>query len=190
MSLADFDNAIRELEERANHVNRNKPNEPNFSGDKLVSEMQQLQSQIVSMHEANNEREQLIEVLDNRDTELRTQQAELKKKLLELQTKKDQVDQLVMQLQIMDEDNQGEVGEFSIFKTVNECQMSIVDLTAVEVHNIVNMKEKLAKLKDMLEIVNNTTEQTTAANEIGNLQNEISKPSHRRNDSFVENRCV
>lgn len=118
MSLADFDSAIRELEERANHINRNKPangNEQNFPADRLVSEMQQLQSQIVSMHEANNEREELIEVLDNRDTELRTQQAELKKKLMELQTKKDQVDQLVMQLQIMDEDNQGDVGKLGLF---------------------------------------------------------------------------
>lgn len=70
----------------------------------------------------------------------------------------------------------------------------------MEVHNIVNMKEKLSKLKDMLEMVNNSTEQASAAdvaaaaNEIcltaENLQNEISKPSHRRNDSFVENRCV
>lgn len=202
MSLADFDSAIRELEERANHINRNKPansNEPNFPADRLVSEMQQLQSQIVSMHEANNEREQLIEVLDNRDTELRTQQAELKKKLMELQTKKEQVDQLVMQLQIMDEDNQGDVGELGLFVLVNE-DLRMNDLTAMEVHNMVNMKEKLSKLKDMLEIVNNTTEQTSAAevaaaaNEIcltaENLQNEISKPSHRRNDSFVENRCV
>ncbi|KAL1506727.1 hypothetical protein ABEB36_006034 [Hypothenemus hampei] len=178
LSLAEYDSAIQELEERTKRLNRDKPNGEKFNSDKILSEMHHLQSQIVSMHDANNEREQLIQVLDNRDMELRSQQAELKKKLLELQNKKDQVDQLVMQLQIMDEDTQNDVG--------------------AQVRNIVTMKDQLNKLKGMLEIVNNTTEQASpaevqaAANEIcltaENLQNEISKPSHKQNDSYVENR--
>ncbi|XP_050297637.1 pericentriolar material 1 protein isoform X2 [Anthonomus grandis grandis] len=177
-SLAEYDTAIKELEERAKRLNRNKSGNEKYSTDKLMSEMQHLQSQIVSMHDANNEREQLIQVLDNRDIELRSQQADLKKKLLELKTKKDQVDKLVIQLQIMDEENHPDVGS--------------------QVRNIVAMKDHLSKLKNMLEVVNNTTEGATvqevqaATNEIcltaENLQNEISKPSHRRNDSYVENR--
>lgn len=60
-------------------------------------------------------------MLDNRDSELRSQQAELKKKLMELQNKKEQVDQLVMQLQVMDEDNHSDVGKISkyILKSIN-----------------------------------------------------------------------
>lgn len=60
-------------------------------------------------------------MLDNRDSELRSQQAELKKKLMELQNKKEQVDQLVMQLQVMDEDNHSDVGKISkyILKPIN-----------------------------------------------------------------------
>ncbi|XP_066253969.1 pericentriolar material 1 protein-like isoform X2 [Euwallacea similis] len=175
LTLAEFDIAIKELEERAKHLNHNKaPNENQLvnPSDKLLSEMQHLQNQILTMHDANNEREQLIHVLDNRDSELRSQQAELKKKLIELQNKKDQVDQLVMQLQVMDEENQSDVA----------------------IGNIVTMKDQLSKLKDMLEVVNatNPEEAQVAANEIclraENLQNEIAKPSHRRNDSFVENR--
>ncbi|CAG9762562.1 unnamed protein product [Ceutorhynchus assimilis] len=177
-SLMEFDSAIRELEERTKRLNRNKPPNENYHADKIMSDMHHLQSQIVGMHEANNEREQLIEVLDNTDTELRSQQAQLKKKLLELQNKKDQVDQLVMQLQCMDEDNQSDVG--------------------MQVRNMVTMKDQLNKLKGMLEIVNNTGEHASpaevqaAANEIcltaENLQNEIAKPGHKRNDSYVENR--
>lgn len=68
----------------------------------------------------------------------------------------------------------------------------------MQVRNIVTMKDQLTKLKGMLEIVNNTSEHASpaevqaAANEIcltaENLQNEIAKPSHKRNDSYVENR--
>ncbi|XP_048520810.1 pericentriolar material 1 protein isoform X2 [Dendroctonus ponderosae] len=178
LSLAEFDTAIRDLEERTKRLNRNRPENEKITADKIVSEMQHLQSQIISMHDANNEREQLIQVLDNRDTELRSQQAQLKKKLIELQTKKEQVDELVMQLQILDEDNQSDVG--------------------MQVRNIVTMKDQLTKLKDMMGVVNNMSESASAAdvqaatNEIcltaENLQNQLAKPSHKRNDSYVENR--
>ncbi|XP_076273236.1 combover isoform X2 [Rhynchophorus ferrugineus] len=176
LTLSEFDTAIKDLEERTRNLNRNRPNQ-NHGTDKLMSEMQNLHSQIVSMHNANNEREQLIQVLDNRDAELRLQQQELKKKLIELQIKKDQVDSLVLQLQNFEDNDQSDLGS--------------------QVRNIVTMKDQLNQLKDMLDIVNNTTENASVAevqataNEIclraENLQNEISKPTSRRNDSYVEN---
>lgn len=65
------------------------------------------------MHNANDEREELIQTLDNRDAELRSQHAELQNKLVELQNKKMQVDQLVTQLQHFGEqEDEEDMGNF------------------------------------------------------------------------------
>ncbi|XP_030761339.1 pericentriolar material 1 protein isoform X2 [Sitophilus oryzae] len=176
MSLSEFDSAIKDLENRARRLNRSNANQ-NGGPEKIVTEMQNLHSQLVTLANANNEREELIHVLDNRDAELRLQQAELRNKLLELQTKKEQVDNLVLQLQSFEDEEPNEIG--------------------LQVRNIVSMKDQLGKLKEMLDIVNNAENSSAAevqatANEIclraENLQNQISKPVHKRNDSYVENR--
>ncbi|XP_060531210.1 pericentriolar material 1 protein isoform X2 [Cylas formicarius] len=167
MSLSDFDAAIKELEERAKHLHPTR--QTMNTSDRLMHEVESLQNKIIDMRTANNEREQLIQVLDSRDTELKSQQAELQSKLAELQTKKNQVDQLAVQLQAYDEDDE-DVG--------------------IQVRKIVTMKDQLTKLKDMLEIVKTTenammggnvsSEARTAANEICQtaehfLQNQFEK---------------
>lgn len=134
-SAQDFDAAIRELEERTKRLNEPRGSNSNLQ-DKLMAEMDSLQNQIINMHNINDDRNQLIQVLDNRDTELRTQHLELQNKLSELQNKKSQVDQLVAQLQILEETDEDDVG--------------------TQVRRIMTMKEQLAKLKDMLEIVKTT----------------------------------
>ncbi|XP_019870036.2 pericentriolar material 1 protein isoform X3 [Aethina tumida] len=138
MSEEDFDEAIRVLEERAKRLNGTRPPPNSNFEDKFLAEVDALQNQIMIMHDANEERSQLIEVLDNRDAELRSQHVELQNKLMDLQNKKQQVDQLVAQLNSIDgaEEDDNDVG----------CQ----------VRRIVTMKDQLNKLKDMLEIVKTT----------------------------------
>lgn len=77
--------------------------------------MESLQNEIMVMRGANDEREDLLQTLDNRDAELRSQHAELQSKLMELQNKKMQVDQLVHQLQSFGEDEEEDVGKVHIF---------------------------------------------------------------------------
>lgn len=88
-----------------------------------MAKVESLENQILSMHTANDEREDLIQVLDNRDADLRSQHAELQSKLIELQNKKMQVDELVAQLQTFNEEGEEDVGKsreycgyFIIFK--------------------------------------------------------------------------
>ncbi|RZC42460.1 SCP-1 and/or EzrA domain containing protein [Asbolus verrucosus] len=134
-SVQDFDVAIKELEERTKRLNEPRGSNSNLQ-DKLLAEVDSLQNQIVNLHNVNEDRNQLIQVLDNRDTELRAQHIELQNKLTELQNKKMQIDQLVAQLQNMEDADDDDVG--------------------VQVRKIVTMKDQLSKLKDMLEIVKTT----------------------------------
>lgn len=65
----------------------------------------------MTLRDANEEREQLIQVLDHQDADLRTQHAELQNKLVELQSKKMQVDELVVQLQNFGDDEDEDLGK-------------------------------------------------------------------------------
>ncbi|KAJ8928405.1 hypothetical protein NQ314_019040 [Rhamnusium bicolor] len=177
----DYDVAIKELEERANRLRT--PQASNQKRENILAKVESLHNQIVSMHNANDEREQLIETLDNRDAELRSQHAELQNKLMELQNKKLQVDQLVTQLQSFGTDDEEDVGG--------------------QVRKIVTMKDQLRKLQDMLEIVKTTenimqntnasAEAQAAACDIcltaeSFLEKDIQKPklqSHVQNESNV-----
>ncbi|VEN36661.1 unnamed protein product [Callosobruchus maculatus] len=130
---ADFDVAIRELEEKTKTLGPTAMTNKKMQ-ENILARVESLHNQIVTMHDANEEREKLIEALDTRDAELRQQQAELHSKLVELQNKKSQVDQLVTQLQTFtNEEEQEDIG--------------------VKVRNIVAMKDQLNKLQDMLEVV-------------------------------------
>jgi hypothetical protein len=146
-SVQDFDAAIRELEERTKRLNEPRGSNSNLQ-DKLLAEVDSLQNQIVNLHNVNDDRNQLIQVLDNRDSELRAQHVELQSKLSELQTKKMQIDQLVAQLQNLEDVDDDDVG--------------------VQVRRIVTMKDQLSKLKDMLEIVKTT--ETVMQNSNGSLE--------------------
>ncbi|XP_018572470.1 pericentriolar material 1 protein isoform X2 [Anoplophora glabripennis] len=131
----DFDAAIKELEERAKRL-RSPQLSNQKAQDNILAKVHSLHNQIITMHNANDERENLIETLDNRDAELRMQHADLQNKLQELQNKKLQVDQLVAQLQSFGDEEEEDIGG--------------------QVKKIVTMKDQLRKLKDMLELVKTT----------------------------------
>lgn len=89
--------------------------------------------QLGLMHTTNEGRGQLLRLLDARDNELCTEQQTLQKKLHELNSKKQQIDQLVSQLHCYggNGDNFSEDG----------------DDMANQIRQIVAMKEQLATLK-------------------------------------------
>lgn len=93
-----------------------------YFSNQITEEIEELQSQIQVVHNANEERKKLIHLLDQRDAELRSQHLELQSKLTELQTKKSQVDHLVAALNRNDhvEDN-GKI--CSIFNFTYWCQI-------------------------------------------------------------------
>ncbi|KAJ8909739.1 hypothetical protein NQ315_013543 [Exocentrus adspersus] len=133
---SDFDVAIKELEDRAKSLRFSQASSNQKTQENILAKVESLHNQIMSMHQANDERECLIQTLDNRDTELRQQHVELQNKLQELQSKKLQVDQLVSQLHSFGEVEEEDVGG--------------------QVKKIVTMKDQLRKLKDMLELVKTT----------------------------------
>lgn len=128
----DVDLTMHEIDERNKRLNES--NNINAQESRLNSELEELEKQIQVMHSANEDRNQLIDLLDKRDAELRNQHMELQNKLSELQTKKMQVDHLVSQLQSVPQD----------------------DDMGSQVKKIVGMKDQLSKLKDMLELVQST----------------------------------
>lgn len=107
----DFDAAIKELEERAKRL-RPSQGSNQKAQENILAKVQSLHNQIITMHNANDERENLIETLDNRDAELRSQHTELQNKLQELQNKKVQVDQLVAQLQSFGDEEEEDIGRY------------------------------------------------------------------------------
>lgn len=109
-SYNHIDKAIKELDECAK---RRRPAQINqqIIQDNILSKVDSLQSQIMSLRDANEEREQLIQALDNQDADLRSQHAELQSKLVELQSKKMQVDELVVQLQSFGEEEDEDIGK-------------------------------------------------------------------------------
>nr|CAI5818275.1 unnamed protein product [Callosobruchus analis] len=128
---ADFDMAIRELEEKTKTLGPTAMSSKKMQ-ENILARVESLHNQIVNMHDANEEREKLIE-------------AELHSKLVELQNKKSQVDQLVTQLQTFaNEEEEEDIG--------------------VKVRNIVAMKDQLNKLQDMLEVVKSAETTMTNSN--------------------------
>ncbi len=109
-SVQDFDAAIKELEERTKRLNEPRGSNANLQ-DRLIADVDSLQNQILSLHNINEDRSQMLQMLDNRDSELRAQHIELQSKLSELQTKKMQIDQLVTQLQTMEDAEEDDVGK-------------------------------------------------------------------------------
>lgn len=102
------------MEDRARRLKPVESSQQNVH-DSILAKVESLHNQIMVMHDANDEREELIETLDNRDAELRSQHVELQNKLVELQNKKMQVDQLVAQLQSFGEDEEEDVGKVQFF---------------------------------------------------------------------------
>lgn len=70
----------------------------------LYAQVNSLQQKLNMLHNSNEGRTELIQVLDNRDLQLQSEHVQLQEKLIELQNKKMQVDRLVSQLHIVDDD--------------------------------------------------------------------------------------
>ncbi|XP_057659880.1 pericentriolar material 1 protein isoform X1 [Diorhabda carinulata] len=103
-----------------------------YNQDKGFPNSDSLHNQIMNLHTSHDENERLLDTLDNTDSELAKQHAELHKKLIELQSRKYQIDHLVAQLQSFGDS---------------------YDDTDNQYKNISAVKEQLSKLKDMLEVV-------------------------------------
>ncbi|XP_017773228.1 PREDICTED: uncharacterized protein LOC108560270 isoform X4 [Nicrophorus vespilloides] len=127
----------RELEERLKTLNTKNQVSLAPPPDQYQNHVDSLQGRILQMRDGNDNRNQLIQMLDNRDAQIQAEHNALQGKLMELQNKKMKVDQLVLQLQNMNEESdEDEMGS--------------------RVKMIVNMKDQLSKLKDMLDVVQNT----------------------------------
>lgn len=81
--------------------------------ENLYQQVNVLQQKLNMLHNTNEARNDIIQVLDNRDTELQSEHVELQEKLRELQNRKLQVDRIVSQLQTIDVegDDEDDIGE-------------------------------------------------------------------------------
>lgn len=86
--------------------------------ENLYQQVNVLQQKLNMLHNTNEARNDLIQVLDNRDLQLQSEHIELQEKLRELQTKKMQVDTLVSQLQTIDDEggDEDDIGECNLYK--------------------------------------------------------------------------
>lgn len=104
----------KEVDERMKQFNRPRSRTPSSNvNDNLLSQIDAIQQHIGLLRESTDNRNQLIQLLDNRDAQLQSEHQELQGKLYELQKKKSQVDQLASQLQSIndDSDEEGDVGK-------------------------------------------------------------------------------
>lgn len=81
--------------------------------ENLYQQVNILQQKLNMLHNANDGRNDFLQVLDKRDDQLRSEHVQLQEKLRELQNRKSQVDRLVTQLQtIDDEGDDDDIGKF------------------------------------------------------------------------------
>lgn len=80
--------------------------------ENLYQQVNILQQKLNMLHNTNEAKNDLIQVLDKRDTQLQSEHMELQEKLRELQNKKMQVDRLMSQLQTADDEgDEDDIGE-------------------------------------------------------------------------------
>lgn len=128
--------AIQELEDRLDNWNRTQLNRMNLQ-ENLESQVEMLGDTISHLRSDSDTRRDIMEILDQKDSTLQAEHVSLQNKLLELQSKKQQVDHLVEQLHILN-------GHKSEGEDVGN-----------QVRRIVSMKDQLSKLKDMLHSIQN-----------------------------------
>lgn len=100
-----FDAAIKELEDRLISLRTN-PRQSSISSQESSN---RADGEFGSQQEEN--RIQLMQILENRDSQLHTEHVELQQKLSELQQKKMQIDQLAQQLQNLGEEDDDDIGK-------------------------------------------------------------------------------
>lgn len=80
--------------------------------ENLYQQVNVLQQKLNMLHNANEGRNDFMQVLDKRDEQLQSEHVQLQEKLRELQNKKMHIDSMVTQLQTMDEDvEEDDIGE-------------------------------------------------------------------------------
>ncbi|KAF5271184.1 hypothetical protein FQR65_LT05328 [Abscondita terminalis] len=144
-----FDVAIKELEDRLDSM-RNDP--------RRAPPNSQENNRLDFLHDQLNTNNQLLQLLENRDTHLNSEQMELQQKLNDLQGKKMQIDQLAQQLQNLGEDDEEDIG--------------------TQVRKIVTMKHQLSSLKDLLEVVKNTEFALLDSQNVNEMETEAQEASH------------
>lgn len=100
---------IKDLEDRINSlkVDTSTPQQSTMNvQEQFQAQVDSIQQKINQLRDSNDNRNQLIHILDKRDLQLQSEHMELQGKLKELQNKKMQVDQLVSQLQYMNEESE------------------------------------------------------------------------------------
>lgn len=139
--------AIQELEERLVTWNKAQMNRLNLQ-DHLESQVEMLGDTISHLQNDSDTRRDIMDILDQKDSSLQAEHVSLQNKLLELQTKKQQVDHLVEQLHVLN----GHKAEDQDVGT--------------QVRRIVCMKDQLSKLKDMLHSIQNIEDVDKSASEV------------------------
>lgn len=80
--------------------------------ENLYQQVNVLQQKLNMLHAGDESRNDFIQVMDKRDTQLQSEHMELQEKLRELQSRKMQVDRLVSQLQTVDDEgDEDDIGE-------------------------------------------------------------------------------
>ncbi|GJQ75219.1 hypothetical protein Trydic_g9819 [Trypoxylus dichotomus] len=164
---------IKELEDRLNSLraDNSTPRQGSVNiQEQFQAQVDSIQQKINQLRDSNDNRNQLVHLLDKRDVQLQSEHMELQGKLRELQNKKMQVDQLVSQLQSMNEESEE-------------------DDIGFQVRKIVTMKEQLSKLKDMLEIVKNSENlrEHQNVNESDIAQTDVVNPISSKSDNMIQN---
>lgn len=115
---------INELEDRLNSLKTEScaPRQPTLNvQEQFQAQVDSIQQKLNQLRDSNDNRNQLIQLLDKRDIQLQSEHMELQGKLRELHNKKMQVDLLVSQLQNMNEDppEEDDVGMLTFIKINN-----------------------------------------------------------------------
>ncbi|KAK4886975.1 hypothetical protein RN001_003246 [Aquatica leii] len=154
-----FDVAIKELEDRLDSMR-------NDSRRGVVNTQEN--NRLDLLHDQLNTNNQLLQLLENRDTHLNSEQMELQQKLNELQGKKMQIDQLAEQLQNLGDDDDEDIG--------------------TQVRKIVSMKQQLSSLKDLLEVVKHTEFALLDSQNVNEMESESQDAAHStKTDNIHQN---
>lgn len=138
--------------------------------ENLFAQVNVLQQKLNFLRNSNDSRNELIQVLDNREAQLQSDHQQNQEKLMELQNKKRHADRAMSQLQNFEEDADDE------------------DIGA-QVRKICHMKQQLSKLKDMYELVKNTESAIESQNMNDSEDEENAQALPLKADNVIQN-CV
>ncbi|KAF5287897.1 hypothetical protein FQA39_LY04071 [Lamprigera yunnana] len=171
------ENRPRNSDLESEHVNNEMINDKNLSENQFDLVIKELSDRLDSMrndsrrttintqdnnldflHDQLNINNQLLQLLDNKDSQLSGEHMDLQQKLNDLQGKKMQIDQLTEQLQNLGDEDDEDIGS--------------------QVRKIVTMKQQLSSLKDLLEVVKNTEVSLLDSQNVNDAESESQTIGH------------